>query len=250
MRATTSLALILGLARVCLGQSGFSGSIGLNSVSISVESKLEPSKPDWPSEGKAGFEMLGRGKTEGKAGISRYSTNKKTHQYFGYDLTAELIDAKAGTYRVTFSALTMTPEEIGLSDATNWQMLPPPIFPLAQIVSGADIIALDLFENPATGQKVVDYIRVGRRNCEADAAPIQISCLAGLLEDAKRELEKELKHLESTRDAATVAAIRDSQKAWEKYRDDACSSLAIEAKRLECERRLTMSRTHDLGQIY
>jgi len=247
MKTIASLALILFTCGVSWAQSGFSGSASSTAgVTITFESKLEPSKPAMPFLGASGITGLGKNRP---AGMRRYSTNIKTHEYFGYDMTVEPVDAQAGTYRVTFSALTLTPEELKWPDPESWRMLPAPVFPPPQVISTADTIALDLFENPATGQKIVDYIHLKRDNCDAENGS-QLSCLTGLVQDAQRSLEDKLKQMESTRETATVESIRASQQAWESYRDDACANLASEAKRLQCELKLTRSRIHDLGTIY
>jgi uncharacterized protein YecT (DUF1311 family) len=248
MKIVINLALAFITCGVSWAQSGFSGTVSSNrGFTITFQSKLEPSKPDLVVHGASGVTHL----EKAKSGMRRFATNTKTHEYFGYDMEVEPINERAGTYRVIFSALTLTPEDLKLPDPANWRMLPAPIFPPPQILSTADTIALDLFENPATGQKIVDYIRLKRDNCDGESAgPGQIPCLNGLVQDARRSLEEQLTKMENTRDPSTVNSIKASQRDWEGYRNDACAMLANEAKRLQCELKLTRSRTHDLGVIY
>jgi uncharacterized protein YecT (DUF1311 family) len=253
MKIITSVAAAAVLSQICWAQAGWSGSVGSNSgLEITVESKLEPPKPDTLPDGQpaiSGVKWLGKNKTEGAVGMIRYSENTKTHEYFGYEVVAEPIE-QAGTYQVTFSTLTSTAEDLGLPTPGNWHMLPPPIFPPSQVVGTADIIAVDVFENPATGQKIVDYIRLKRDNCDTRTGSAQITCLSGLVQDAQRSLEAKLKEKESAADTATAAAIKDSQKAWQKYRDEACASVTDQLKHLQCELKLIRNRTRELAEIY
>ena len=243
----TSLALMFMTCGVCWSQSGFSGTV-MNSnfgVTIEVESKLEPSKPEMAIPGKTGLSHL-----EGaKPGMRRFSTNTTTHEYSGYDMRIEAIE-KNGTYRVTFSALTLKPEDLKLPEPGTWRMVPPPLFPPSQIVSLADTIAVDVFESPATGQKIVDYIRFKRDNCEQEGAgSSQIDCLNGLVQDARRSLTEKLTQMENTRDPVAATSIKESQQTWEAYRNAACANLTSEVKRLQCELKLTRSRAHDLDAM-
>jgi hypothetical protein len=82
--------------------------------------------------------------------------------YFGYDVKVEPL-SNTNTYRLTFGALSMTPEMsqrfFGAADS-GWTMLPPPRFPDARTVRGGDVLQLDLLTNSAWGQTLVDYVTV------------------------------------------------------------------------------------------
>ncbi len=129
-------------------------------------------------------------------------------------------------------------------------MLPAPISPSPEIVGSADTIAVTLFENPTTGQKIVDYLRIKRDNCDSQTGPGHVPCLVGLVRDARRSLSEKLSQLASNGDAAAALALKDSQEAWEKYREQACATFKDEAKRLQCELTLLRNRTRELGEIY
>jgi len=249
MKLTISLAFALVASQLCRGQGGWTTSVGSDSgVMITVESRLEPSKPDLAADDlpeESGVKWL-KTKAAGAVGIMRYSRNTKKHEYFGYEAVAEPI-LQAGTYRVTFSALTF--EDLAVSPS-GWRMLPAPIFPSPQIAGSADTIALDLFENPATGQKIVDYLRIKRDNCDSQTGQGHVPCLLGLVRDARRSLSEKLSQLENNNDAAVVLAVKNSQEAWEKYREQACANLKDDAKRLQCELTLLRSRTRELAEIY
>jgi uncharacterized protein YecT (DUF1311 family) len=121
--------------------------------------------------------------------------------------------------------------------------------PAPETVGSRDVIALDLLESPTTGQKIVDYIRIGR-NCDASPGADEGSCVKIMLQDARAALDEKLKQLESHDDPATIAAVRSSQRLWEAYRSEACASLLDETKRAQCEVKLLHSRTRELGEIY
>ncbi len=69
-------------------------------------------------------------------------------------------------------------------------MLPAAIAPAPETVGSRDVIA------PTTGQKIVDYIRIGR-NCDASPGADEGSCVKIMLQDARAALDEKLKQLES-----------------------------------------------------
>ncbi|HEX4810320.1 MAG TPA: lysozyme inhibitor LprI family protein [Bryobacteraceae bacterium] len=246
MKIVISCFLFLLTSGVAWAQAGFTSIGSIFGITQTLESKLEPPTPAMNFTGAMGQKFL-----PGKKGFSRYLVNNTTHEYFGYDMKIEPVDRRADTCRLTFSALSLKPADLSLPDDGSWRMLPPPIFPAPQIVSTSDTIAFDLLEIPATGQKVVDYIRLRRDNCDAESAgPNQISCFNNLVNDARQSLANELAKMEGTQDPAIVVSLKSSEQAWETYRDQACAGLSTEVKRLQCELKLTRSHTHDLGTIY
>jgi hypothetical protein len=167
----TRFGLAIGLCVPLLAQSGsiMIGNASKDNVAFSYETRLEPPAPPIAKG-------IGGGVVVGQTGMHRFMTDSSGHRYFGYDLLIEPVEP-ANTYRVTFRPLSIGPEKFHLvlrdslrtgqqHDLTGWTMLPMPAFPAPQSVHGGDTIALDLFSNPATGQKIVDYIRIqdqGRR---------------------------------------------------------------------------------------
>jgi hypothetical protein len=68
----------------------------------------------------------------------------------------------------------------------SWTPIPLLKYPLVPDVRAGDIVAIDLLENPATGQKVVDYLEFKRSN----AATAELSPLGDLsLADVEFQLE-------------------------------------------------------------
>ena len=117
--------------------------------------------------------------------------------------------------------------------------------PAPEIIKGSDTIGVDVFVNESTGQKIIDHIRIKTNACETDAADTPVC-----LQMANLMLAAKIKLLERSRDAATVAAIKQSQPLWEQYRDQACEGLATPSQRQRCKILLTRSRTDNLGTIY
>jgi len=184
------------------------------------------------------------------AGIRRYLYKPDQHEYFGYDVVAERVD-NSSEYRVSFRALSLTPDDLRLPDPSLWMLLPSPVFPEPQILHIGDMISFDVFENPKTGQKIVDYIRLERRTCEdVSEDQAKAACLSGLLDDAGRELAGRIAKAEAKPDAAVQESVRRSQQSWEKYRDDACKLLPTRVKQLDCQLTLTRDRIHEVKTIY
>jgi hypothetical protein len=94
--------------------------------------------------------------------IQRWVRDNFRHLYIRYSVTLEMLPGvgnDAGTYRATF----------GDSDAAipkgvdaDWKVIAPPEYPLAQIARDGDTIPLPLYINQARGQRLIDYIHVGR----------------------------------------------------------------------------------------
>ena len=241
------LFLISGLARAEWTSSGYTSS---NDLSVYVESKFEPPSPRMAGNFGAGLQSLRRG----QPGLRRYVYERTSLQYFGYDVAAEPLES-TGEYRVTFSSLSLTPEEIKLPNPSAWKMFPPPVFPAPQIVHDGDTIAIDLFENPSTGQKFVDYIRVqrgsraqsARSDCGSEGSgEAKLTCLSGKLDKANAALASKRTELQTRADASSQESLRRSEESWEKYRDETCQPLSTREKQLQCQLELTRSHVHDL----
>jgi hypothetical protein len=123
------------------------------------------------------FGMAGLSNEKQRTGrkVHRYIVDHVNHQYFGYDVTVLRIRGSR-QYRVTIEPLSLTADDLRLSaaehniafTAVRLVSCPPP-----QILNEGDTLALDLLVNPATGQKLVEYIQVSSRATEAvsTAAP-------------------------------------------------------------------------------
>jgi hypothetical protein len=136
-------------ARVLMGGGG----AGSGSAAFRWETRLEPATPEL--SGKFG----GGGVVVGKIRFHRYTTESDSRKYFGYDLLMEPLP-EANTYRVTVRPLSIDATQLHLKDPAAWSELRLPGYPPPQILHDGDTIALDLFTNAETGQKIVDYIHI------------------------------------------------------------------------------------------
>ena len=146
MRSSLIFALTASLP--LLAQSGtkiMSGSVSKDGIALYYETRLEP---PWPP--------LAAGINGGTYGMHRYMMDSVRRKYFGYDIDIERLP-QVNTYRLTLGPLSIGRDRIA---ARDWTVLPAPAYPPPQTVHGGDTIALDLFVHPATGQKIVDYIRI------------------------------------------------------------------------------------------
>ena len=170
------------------------GSAGANGVSFSYETRLEP--PDPPISKIGGGALTHNNKL-----VQRHVCDFAQKKCFGYDLTMEpLAD---GRYRFEFSPLTITPEKMAdiFDNVGGWTLLPMPQRPATQILSAGQTLALDLFVNPSTGQKIVDYLTIqgghGRR-MSASGPAHDFSVEEGWLEISAPRLTVNGKLLEAT----------------------------------------------------
>jgi hypothetical protein len=131
------------------------GAVLRDTFSLKWETRVEPAEPKLGSE----FETR---TVDGPGAIHRIMLDRTRRTYFGYDILVEAL-GDAGGYRVTLSPLEITPEgiEVLLADkSTRWTPMPQPRFPPPLIAQSGDVVVFDLLVNPATSQKIVDYVTV------------------------------------------------------------------------------------------
>ncbi|MBL8212410.1 MAG: hypothetical protein JNK87_16970 [Bryobacterales bacterium] len=146
------LSLILCLPTIAPAGVLMSGSAGSNGVHVNYSTRLEPGTPAISKHG---------GGTLTKDGvIKRHLCNFDNGTYSGFDLTMERLPS--GKVRLRFAPLTMTPEEMKkiFPKVDQWKPLPLPAAPATLEVNPGETVALDLFVNPSTGQKVTEYLTV------------------------------------------------------------------------------------------
>jgi hypothetical protein len=85
--------------------------------------------------------------------------------YWGYDVEVEPV-GETGSARLRFRPFSLHADQlprdyhpIQVPNVAEFRPLPAPQFPAGTFQSG-QVIAVDVLKNPATGQKVVDYIEV------------------------------------------------------------------------------------------
>ena len=128
------------------------GSVGVSGVSVNYQTYLEPGSPSIQRHG-------GGVLTENNI-IKRHLCNFDNRTYFGYDLTIEPLTD--GRFKLRFAALTISPAKMSeiFQQVPNWSPLPLPGGEATLVMKAGDTVALELFTNPSTGQKVTEYLVV------------------------------------------------------------------------------------------
>jgi hypothetical protein len=165
----------------------------VSGVSYSYETRLEPPEPK--------ISKIGGGTLTTDNVVKRHLCDFIQKKCFGYDLKMEALSD--GRYVLEFSPLTITPEKMAeiFDNVGGWTLLPMPQRPATQILNAGDTVALDLFVNPSTGQKIVDYLTVqgghGRR-LSASGSAHDFSVEEGWLEISSPRLTINGKLLDAT----------------------------------------------------
>jgi polysaccharide export outer membrane protein len=150
MKASRVILAVLSCGAIGAQTVLMNGSATQNHVGFSYETRLEPPTPPFAG----GF--IGGVVTDDK-GIHRYMAYRSLHKFFGYDLQVEQEGGEDG-YKVTFQPLSIGPARVELPDPESWTIVPMATYPGPQSIHSGDSIALDLFTNAATGQKIVEYL--------------------------------------------------------------------------------------------
>ena len=95
-----------------------------------------------------------------KSDVVRHSIRDNLHKRaFCYDVGLDpSADANSAQIRIE-----RCPEDSRAAGGTGWTFLELPKYPVIPGVKVGDTVALDLLVNPATGQKIVDYLTLRRR---------------------------------------------------------------------------------------
>lgn len=141
--------LLCACSSALWAQTIMGGSGSKPGVRFRYETRIEPESPGQKLTG------FGAGGIVVASNFHRYMLDTDSKKYFGYDLSID--PEPGGMFRVTFQPLSLSPAKLELNPA-EWNQIPLPPMPAPQIVRNRDVIALDLFVHPATGQKIVDYL--------------------------------------------------------------------------------------------
>jgi hypothetical protein len=149
------------LSLFLVASPAIAGSATMNGISFSYESRLEPAIP---------VMRLGSGVLVDRT-VKRYLWDVSNKIYFGYDVSMDAMTD--GGCLFTFSPLTLSPQKMQelYPGTQRWRMIALPSVPPMQVLREGDTLALDLFVNPSTGQKVVDYLKVERGEGRSLTAP-------------------------------------------------------------------------------
>ena len=141
------------LVSVCAyGAQFMGGTTNVTGALVTYTTHLEPPTPPISSHG-------GGTLTQDDI-IKRHVCNFDNNTYFGYDLTVEPL--AEGRFRLKFAPLTISAEQMSkiFDKVPKWTPLPLPAGPAPMDVRAGDTVALDLFVNTSTGQKVTDYLTI------------------------------------------------------------------------------------------
>jgi hypothetical protein len=132
-----------------------------NGIEVQMTARVEPGSVRVPSGVRAA--NVGR--------FHRVVLDSSQRRYFAYDLLVEPKDgSEALQVRIEPFSLSGTElAEMQMVDP-SWTPIPLLKYPLVPDVRAGDTVAIDLLENPATGQKVVDYLEFKRSSPAAAAA--------------------------------------------------------------------------------
>jgi hypothetical protein len=130
------------------------GTAERNGQHVFFDTVVEPGAP--------AVQGIGGGVINGNQ-LHRIMVDSQNRAYFGYDIAVEPLP-EHDTYRVTFSRLSITSEDLrGLGwDVANIAQLGDPGWggPALRTVRAGEVLTLDLLTNSSTGQKIVDYVTV------------------------------------------------------------------------------------------
>jgi hypothetical protein len=139
-----------------------------NGIEVQMTARMEPGSARVPSGVRA--VNIGR--------FHRVVLDGSQRRYFAYDLLVEPKDG-SDALQVRIEPFSLSATELAemRSVDPSWTPIPLLKYPFVPDVRAGDTVAIDLLENPATGQKVVDYLVFKRSNPPAAA---EISPLADL----------------------------------------------------------------------
>jgi hypothetical protein len=149
-----------------------------NKIEVQMVARMQPGSAQVPSAVKVSG--IGR--------VHRIVLDRSQRRYFAYDVLIEARD-RSQALQVRFEPSGLSAPQLAempMVDA-SWKAVPLLKYPHVPDVRAGDTLAVDLLENPATGQKVVDYLVFKRANstAAAETSPVQDLSLA----DVELQLE-------------------------------------------------------------
>jgi hypothetical protein len=128
-----------------------SGSGSKDGAGFRYETRVEPR-----IEGQKVIGFSGGGILVG-AKFHRYLQDDASRRYVGHDLT--LNKQADGTLIVTLGQLSVSGKKLGLNG--EWTQIPLRVNSTPQTIKWGDEIAIEMFTNPTTGQKIIDHLFFG-----------------------------------------------------------------------------------------
>ncbi len=156
-----------------VGISGSGGAFSPGNVQLHPRSD-PPSSPLPQLFGSATYRT--KNGTDGRTFVSRYLSDQVRHIYVGYEMLIE--PQQPGMYLVTIGELGTSPLEMSIEMASRmsprvralfppqnnapWTHQPLPSIPQPLIFHDGDTISVELFADPATGDKLFDDVLISR----------------------------------------------------------------------------------------
>src|SRR4051812_38804053 len=132
-----------------------------NGIEVQMTARMEPSSVRVPSAVM----------TAGMDRFHRLVLDGSQRRYFPYDV---LVEAKEGSQalQVRIEPSTLSRAELAeMQVDPSWTSIRLLKYPFVPDVRPGDTVAIDLLENPTTGQKVVDHLVFSRSNSKGAVEP-------------------------------------------------------------------------------
>ncbi|HYP07709.1 MAG TPA: hypothetical protein VER03_15860 [Bryobacteraceae bacterium] len=153
----TASLLLFGAALASAYQVIQSGSVSTGGVGFRYETRVEPRL-----DGQKVTGFNGGGVWRYGPNIHRVLKDDETRRYVGYDV---MIEKRAdGLLTFTLGPLSLSAEKLSLKG--EWTQVPLRVNSTPQVVKTGDEIAINLFTNSSTGQKVVDHLFFDQRTSD------------------------------------------------------------------------------------
>lgn len=147
------IVLILGAFPALQAQQMRSATWSTDRFLLRYRTMLEPPRPGSPELN------IGGGGVDDSTTNHRVLMDPHQKKYFGYDLRVDPLGG--GRFNVILKPLTMTDQNLRFFGIdTGWSQIPLPSYPNAIPLNDGETVAFNLLINPATGQKIVEYVTV------------------------------------------------------------------------------------------
>ena len=171
-------AFVILLVVAATAPAGAQVSVSMHSgIEVQMTARIEPGSVRVPS----GVMAIHIGR------FHRFVLDRSQRRYFAYDVLVEPKNG-SGAFQVRIEPFSLSAVDLAKMEIDpSWTYVPLLKFPLVPDVRAGDNVAIDLLENPTTGQKVVDYFVFKHSNATAVAELSPVRDLS--LDDVEMRLE-------------------------------------------------------------